>query len=100
MRRKEADRRKRDTKPTTVTEQTPESKDTAVVHVESAKITDAIRYPQVTEAPGELIMEYMNQSLEALSLIHIFARPSSMKTSLPVRLYPVWSISRSARFRP
>lgn len=56
---------KQDTKPATVTEQTTDSKDNAVVHVESAKITDAIRYPQVTEAPGELIMEYMNQSLEA-----------------------------------
>lgn len=65
MRRKEADRRKQDTKPTTVTEQTTDSKDNEVVHVESAKTTDAIRYPQVTEAPGELIMEYMNQSLEA-----------------------------------
>ena len=60
MRRKEADRRKQDTKPTTVTEQTTDSKDTAVVHVESAKITDAIRYPQVTEAPGELINEMLS----------------------------------------
>lgn len=56
---------KTETKPATVTEQTVDQTAAAPIHLEAAKITDAIQYPQVTEAPGELIMEYMNQSLEA-----------------------------------
>lgn len=56
---------KKETKPATVTEQTVDQTAAAPIHLEAAKITDAIQYPQVTEAPGELVMEYMNQSLEA-----------------------------------
>lgn len=62
---KKANKAKQDTKPTTTTEQTVDTKSTAAVAYEDAKLTDTIHYPQLTQAPGELTMDYMNQSLEA-----------------------------------
>lgn len=62
---KKANKAKEDTKPAAATEQTADAQTTAAVTYEDAKVTDAIHYPQLTQAPGELIMDYMNQSLEA-----------------------------------